>query len=127
MTNEEFEAVRFIYKVDFIGLYDADTIDVFARHGLGIYSKHNKKTGRIRLLDIDAWELRGEERPLGIIARDALAAKIVGKTGWIKTHLDTTGKYGRYLAEVWIDGVCINKWLVDEGHATVYGETRETV
>lgn len=123
MTNEEFEAVRFIYKVDFTGLYDGDSIDVFAHHGLGVYSTHNQKTGRMRLLHVNAPELRGgteESKALAIIARDKLAEKIVGKTGWIKTHLDNKGGFGRFLAEVWIDGENVNQWLLDNGYAEPY-------
>ena len=123
MTNEEFEAVRFIYKVEFTGLYDGDSIDVYCKHGLGIYSLHNKNTGRMRLLHINAPELRGgteETKALAIISRDKLAEKIVGKEGWIKTHLDNKGGFGRFLAEVWIDGECINTWMLDNGYAVPY-------
>ena len=70
----------------------------------------------MRLARIDAWEVRGEERPAGLIARDWLRTQILGKD--IEVETSKTGKYGRYIAEVFtVDGGCLNDALVANGHA----------
>lgn len=67
---------------------------------------------------INAPEMRGDEREQGLISRDALRAKIpAGVEVIIKTVQDKKGKYGRYLAEIYLDDLNINKWLVDDGYA----------
>jgi endonuclease YncB( thermonuclease family) len=44
---------------------------------------------------------------------------ILGEAVFIKTHKDKTGKYGRLLVTIYIDGVDINDLLVKEGLAKV--------
>ena len=56
---------------------------------------------KLRLHRINASELRGKERPKGILSRDFLREKIDGKEITIETIKDKKGKYGRYLAEIW--------------------------
>ena len=38
----------------------------------------------------------------------------------IKTYKDRKGKYGRWLVELFVDGININKQLITEGLAKVY-------
>tara|TARA_R110002060_G_scaffold49061_2_gene60052 strand:- start:759 stop:1082 length:324 start_codon:yes stop_codon:yes gene_type:complete len=104
------------YKAQVISVYDGDSITVDIDLGFGIFMKGQK----IRLLGIDTPEIRGDERPEGLIARDALRARIVGQSIIIKTHKDTKGKYGRWLGEVILGSENINKWLLTEGYAKPY-------
>ena len=91
-------------------IYDGDTITV--RVDLGF---HTHRIERLRLARIDAWEVRGEERPAGLIARDWLRTQILGKD--IEVETSKTGKYGRYIAEVFtLDGGCLNDAIVSNGH-----------
>lgn len=94
--------------------YDGDTLRLNIDLGFNIWIH-----GQIfRLKDIDAWEIRGEERPLGIISRDELRSRLESATIiTIHTNKDKTGKYGRYIADLYIDGELINDWLVKEGYA----------
>ena len=78
------------------------------------------KAQKIRLLRINAPEVRGAERAEGLKSRDALRAKICNKWVKIKTQKDKKGKYGRWLGEVWFEDVCVNDWMLSESHAKEY-------
>lgn len=75
---------------------------------------------KLRLYGIDTPEVRGVEKIEGIKVRDIVREMILGKEVEIITYKDKQGKYGRYLANIILDGVDINLWLVANGHATVY-------
>ena len=106
-----YEYRAFVRKV-----YDGDTITVDLDLGFDILLKNQK----IRLSRINTPEVRGKSRPEGLKSRDALREKISNKWVIIKTQKDKKGKYGRWLGEVWIDKVCMNDWLLSEGHAELY-------
>ena len=103
--------IGYRYRAHVEKIYDGDTITV--RVDLGF---HTHTIQRLRLARIDAWEVRGEERPAGLIARDWLRTQILGKD--IEVETSKTGKYGRYIAEVFtVDGANLNDALVANGHA----------
>ena len=98
-------------------VYDGDTITVDIDLGFGIHFNGQK----LRLLRINAPEVRGEQRPHGLVSRDALRNLIGNKWVVIRTTRDKKGKYGRWLAEVFVDlddtQINVNDWLITEGHA----------
>ena len=102
------------YKVNkVIKVYDGDTITVEIDLGFGI-----SKIDSFRLADLDAPEVRGEERPEGLISRDYLRERLDTTLDIkIRTLKDKQGKYGRYIAELFIDEVNINDELVKTGLA----------
>ena len=104
------------YKATVTKVYDGDTITVDFDLGFGILIRKQK----IRLLGINTPEVRGPEKPQGIISRDALRQRILGKVVTIKTSKDKKGKYGRWLGEVYIEEENINQWLITEGYAKEY-------
>ena len=104
------------YKATVTKVYDGDTITVDFDLGFGIILKKQK----IRLLGINTPEVRGSEKPQGIISRDALRQRILGKVVTIKTSKDKKGKYGRWLGEVFVEDENINQWLITEGYAKEY-------
>jgi len=97
-------------------IYDGDTITVDIDLGFDVVLKAQK----IRLVRINAPEVRGKQRPEGLKSRDALRDKIGNKWIKIKTQEDKKGKYGRWLGEIWIDEECVNDWLLKEGLAEKY-------
>ena len=102
------------YRAKVVKVYDGDTITVDLDLGFDITAKKTK----LRLANIDAPELRGEDRPAGIASRDRLRELILGKNVRVKTFKDKKGKYGRYIAVVYHpNGRNINQQLVSEGHA----------
>ena len=106
-----YEYRAFVRKV-----YDGDTITVDIDLGFDVVLKGQK----IRLTKINAPEVRGKERPDCLKSRDALRDKIGNKLIKIKTQQDKKGKYGRWLGELWLDDICVNEWMLSEGHAKSY-------
>lgn len=86
---------RYKYEnVSCIGVYDADTITVIVDYG-------NKLTQelKVRFARINAPEVRGDQKEKGIISRDWLRDRILGKN--IILESIKMEKYGRLLCEVW--------------------------
>lgn len=105
------------YKIKkILKVYDGDTITAEIDLGFGITI-----TEKIRLLYINAPEVRGTERPQGLISRDWLREKLdTNEDIIIKTEKDKKGKYGRYLGEIYVSGVSLNKLMIQEGFADPY-------
>lgn len=98
--------------------YDGDTITVDIDLGLHAWM-HGEK---IRLARINAPELTNEEREAGLKSRDYLRGLIEGKEIFLQTFKDEKGKYGRYIAEVWLEQspnewINVNDLLVEKGYA----------
>lgn len=101
-----------------MAVYDGDTCTVDIDLGMFTWIRGEK----LRLCRINAPELRGPERPTGIPARDHLRKLILGKNVILQTIKDCKGKYGRYLAEIWIEKkgakpLNVNDAMVAAGHA----------
>lgn len=108
----------YYYRAVVVYVYDGDTCTVDIDLGLKTWVRDE----RVRLYRINAPELRGDERSQGLKSRDFLRQQIDGREIIIQTIKDKKGKYGRYLAEIWIpdlDGnlININDLLVTKGFA----------
>ena len=70
---------------------------------------------RIRLDQIDAPE---RKQPFGERAREALAGKVAAR----QIHIETTenDRYGRAIGRVILDGLDVNRWLIEQGWAWYY-------
>jgi micrococcal nuclease len=115
LISKDSELFHYTAKVQ--SVYDGDTCRVDIDLGLGIWIRNEK----LRLTRINAPEVTGPEKAAGIASRDYLRELIDGQPILIETIKDTKGKYGRYLAEIWVkknDGwININDLLVIAGHA----------
>ena len=119
----------FSYRVKRVTkVVDGDTIDVILDMGFNILFAQ-----RVRLFGIDTPESRTrdkEEKKYGLLSKyflkDALSN---GKKITIKTYKgDETGKFGRILGDVWIDGKSINQTMCDKGYAVAYyGQNKSLV
>ncbi len=109
----------YYYRGHVASVYDGDTCHVDIDLGFGIW----KKKETLRLNRINAPELRGESKIAGRASRDYMRELILDKDVMIQTIQDTKGKYGRYLAEIWIFDALNQQWqnandlLVASGHA----------
>ena len=103
------------YRAKVVKVYDGDTITCDIDLGFSVTLRREK----IRLLDINAPEIRGADRPTGLESRDALRRLILDKQVIIKTKKDRKGKYGRWLAHVYLPAatISVNDMLVNAGFA----------
>lgn len=100
----------YTYKAMVVKVIDADTVDLLVDLGFAISNKI-----RIRLLGIDAPEMRTDE---GKAAKVAVMQKMpVGASVIVRTFKRAGDKYGRWLARVYMDEVDIAEWLVENGLA----------
>ena len=108
----------YFYHAIVTDIYDGDTIRVNIDLGFNTWIFDQK----LRLYGIDTPEIRGEERPFGLIARDFVCKRIpVGTYIQVLTQRDATGKYGRYLATIFYDdGKNLNEELLLSGNADKY-------
>ena len=117
----------FIYRVSKVTkVVDGDTIDVIIDLGFDIMYK-----SRVRLFGIDTPESRTRdkvEKKYGLLAKEFLKSHLKGKIV-IKTHKDSeTGKFGRILGEIFVDGININELMCKKGHAVEYhGQNKELI
>jgi micrococcal nuclease len=96
---------------------DGDTIDLEFDVGFGVSFRD-----RVRLARIDAWEKRGSEREQGLAAegfvRSLLHKDYTNAYPLLVSTAKDKGKYGRWIAEIWLpDGRNLSDALVEEGHA----------
>jgi len=87
-------------------VYDGDTVTVDLDLGFHIHLKDIK----LRLLGIDAPEVRGAERKKGVIVRDKLRARILHQEVVVWTI--EKDSFGRWLAVIYDEGECVNSWLL---------------
>lgn len=89
----------YIYKAVVISVYDGDTITVNIDLGLSVIQAKEK----IRLYRINAPEVKGASKKKGMASRNYLKKLILGKEIFIETIKDRKEKFGRYLAEVFVE------------------------
>jgi endonuclease YncB( thermonuclease family) len=111
------------YSATVISVYDGDTITVCVDLGF-----HISQTMSVRLARINSPEVRGASSAEGLKARDFLRSVLpVGKKVTLVTHKDGREKYGRYLADVYLNELecwsepnlfkCVNDMMVTQGFA----------
>jgi len=106
------------YRISLDRVVDGDTIDCYIDLGFGV-----SVFKRIRLIGINAPETRTkdkEEKLLGIITKEWLEDRLANMDIVIKTFKDSTGKYGRVLADIYINDVSINQEMLNLGLVEVY-------
>jgi len=107
----------YVYKAYISEVYDGDTCTATVDLGMRVSMEI-----RIRLYGINAPELRGSEKGNGVRSREYLRNLILGKNVIIKTYKDKTEKFGRWLAEIFVDNVNVNNVMVEDGYAVRYEE-----
>jgi len=116
LLNINFD-LRYWYTAKVHSVYDGDSVRLDIDMGFNQWRMAEK----FRLARIDAWELRGEEKGRGIIARQFISNLLpVGREVTINTIKDNRGKYGRILVDIYDSEsmLCVNDMLVEQGHAT---------
>lgn len=106
------------YRAQVIRVLDGDSIEVTIDLGFQIYNRHI-----LRLSGVDAPELNARDpavRMAAQVSKAFLASLISGAVVIIRTRKDSTDKYGRYLADVYREGLHINQEMLLAGHARPY-------
>ena len=117
---------KYNYKAKLVKVVDGDTIDALIDVGFDIWVKK-----RIRYKGIDTWESRTrdlEEKAKGLEAKartKELLESVSSKPGYFRIKSHGVGKYGRVLAEIYIqdkegNAINVNQQLIKEGHAYIY-------
>jgi len=99
---------RPLWRVDVV--HDGDTVTCL---------DETARPRKIRLVGIDSPEL---DQPFGRESREALVRKLAG--GRVRVAGDARDQHGRLLGTLWIDDRNLNRELVAEGWAWVYGGFR---
>jgi len=116
---------KYWYAATVERIIDGDTVDVNLSLGFDVSVKQ-----RLRLYGINAPETHGvkktsDEYQRGMAATEFLEEMIGNKEVLVHTHKDETGKFGRYLAEIYVVNrlggrVDINKAMINNGYAVEY-------
>lgn len=121
MEAPQFTKPVYCYRVvKVVKVVDGDTCDVLLDVGFSTYIRK-----RLRFLGIDTWEVRGEEREAGLVAKERLQQLLDNADAvYVQTEMDAEGKYGRVLAWLWVENgatvTSVNEQLLLEGHGEVY-------
>lgn len=122
------------YRVEVLSVYDGDTARGAVDQGFGITGRGEDGRGiKLRFYGINTPEMRGgtpETKAKALEAKTFVSDRVLGKKVILHTRKDKTGKYGRYLAEIYeiipaedgdeIAEVSINQQLIDAGLAVSY-------
>jgi endonuclease YncB( thermonuclease family) len=107
-----------------IKVYDGDTITIAAKLP---YKSSEIYRFSVRLRGIDSPEINSKspvEKELAINSKIYLSNVILGQMVELKNI--STEKYGRILADVYIDNVNVNKWMLENKLAVPYNGGKKT-
>ena len=108
-----------------IKVYDGDTITIASKLPFNDSPLYRLS---VRFNGIDTPEIKGkteDEKNAAKSARDALSNLILNKVVILKNI--QSEKYGRILAEVYLDELCLNDWMIQQRYAIKYdGGTKKT-
>ena len=106
-----------------IKVYDGDTITIASRLP---YSNSELYRFPVRLNGIDCPEMKShneDEKECAKLAQVFLSEQLLQKR--VELRNVTTEKYGRLLADVYLDGVCLNQLMIKKRLAVAYnGKTK---
>jgi micrococcal nuclease len=109
----------YTYKAVAVRIIDGDTVIVDIDLGFGVWLRGQS----VRLLKINAPEIRGSTKEAGLAAKDFLTKRILNK--WVQIRVEKgKEKYGRWLATILLEEdknlIHINNEMVANGFAKKY-------
>lgn len=93
---------------------DGDTYEIYWRPT----PEDDFKRRKLRLFGVNTPEKRGETKEIGTMITEIVAQMIEGKTVTIVAY--AIDSFGRYLADVFVDGLHLSMWLLENNYAVVY-------
>jgi len=115
------ETIEFTFPItggQVIKVYDGDTITIASKLPFEDSPLYRLS---VRLNGIDSPEIKGntdDEKTAAIQARDALKKIVLNKTVTLKNV--QSEKYGRILADVYLENLHINEWMLKKRYAVKY-------
>ena len=106
----------YVYNAQITKVVDGDTVDAIVDLGFTV-----SVNIRFRLYGIDTMETTDKDeakRALGLKAKQFVTEKLLNQTVTLRSH--KTDKYGRWLAEIFLNNESINQLLLTEGLAVEY-------
>lgn len=95
---------------------DGDTLDVDIDLGFEVHIQT-----RLRLNGINAPEVRGESRELGLATKQVVTNELLNQKVVLKSESSIyPDKYGRWVATIYLNDQNYNQSLVDRGLAVIY-------
>ena len=95
---------------------DGDTVNGFFSCGYC----GGAQRGAVRLLKLESWELDGADRARALATASRLSDHFRGATGVLSAQSLRRDKYGRILADIYINGESVALFIVDH-HLGWYG------
>lgn len=121
------DTIEFTYPITggyVIKVYDGDTITIASKMP---YENSPLFRFNVRLNGINTPEIKSKnenEKNIAKKVRDSLSQLIMGKNVTLQNVKNE--KYGRILADVYLDELHLNKWMLDNFFAVVYdGKTKK--
>ena len=121
------DTIPFVFPIQegqVIKVYDGDTITIASKMP---YPESPMYRFSVRLNGIDTPEIKGknaDEKEIAKKARDELSTLILNKTVTLKNV--QSEKYGRILADVYLEDVFLNEWMIEKKFAVKYdGGTKQ--
>lgn len=108
------EVDLYTYKAKIINVVDGDTVDAAIDVGFTLTTIH-----RVRLLGVDTEEMNDKDpvkRSHAMAAKEYMKLILLNKNVIIQTQ--KSDAFGRYLAIIYLDGVCINEELIRLGYSS---------
>tara|TARA_R110000744_G_scaffold57099_4_gene120199 strand:- start:1331 stop:1702 length:372 start_codon:yes stop_codon:yes gene_type:complete len=111
---------KYIYGAKLLRVVDGDTADCMIDLGFDTWVK-----ARLRFRGVDTWEKRTRDKAEKVkgLAASAFTKEYLEKNdGNFTIQSYGKGKYGRILAEIYIEGEdkSLNDLLIENGHAYIY-------
>jgi len=123
------DTVPFVYPIKggtVVKVYDGDTITIAAKMPYAEESPMFRFP--VRLNGIDTAEMKSknpDEKEAAKIAKSALETLLLHKEIVLKNVQNE--KFGRLLADVYLDDLHINAWMIEKRYAVVYnGKTKQS-
>ncbi len=106
------------YSAIVVDVHDGDTLKVDIDLGLGVWMhKQALRLVAMSNVSINAPEVYGAEKAAGLRSKEWLVSQVLNRQVIVRTYKDKKEKFGRWLAEVELDGVDIGSQMVALGFA----------
>jgi len=106
------------YKAKLIRVVDGDTVDLEVSLGFNAYLKERFRVAGVNTPEIFGVKKNTESYMLGIKAKQFAEDFLENGDILIRTEKDKKGKYGRYIAHIYIEDKNLSNSLIDAGLAT---------